>query len=200
MTDVQIDYTNERIVIMDKRIIKTKRALKDALFSILKEKNFDSVTATEICKTADVSRNTFYNYYSDKYALLEDCFSDYEENFFKCYDAVQEKFNPENDKQKSFSNLIDVFFEIEDTYHTIPILSSFDLMEMYYRATMDILDCFEKKYVGSVNPAYDKKQLNSFLTLGFWGFIHGNPRLSKKQVKENSRKLVLDLLESPIFE
>lgn len=184
---------------MDKRILKTKKALKEALFSLLQEKDFESVKTTEICERALVSRNTFYNYYADKYALLEDCFSDYEEKFLKRFDELQQKNNAAHDIQKSFLNLIDTFFDIEGPYQSISILSSFDLQALYYRSFMNILEHYEDRYVRIVNPEYDFKQLNSFLVLGFWGFIHGNPRLDKETVRQRTRKLVLDLLGSPIF-
>lgn len=184
---------------MDKRIIKTKRALKEALFSILEEQNFESVRITEICGRADVSRNTFYNYYCDKYALLEDCFSDYEERFMKKFDARQKRDNAGAEMKKSFLNLIETFFDLESDYNTISILSNFDLTTLYYRASMSILEKFEDRYPFYISPDYDLKQLNSFLVLGFWGFIHGNPRLGREAIRKRTRKLVLDLLESPVF-
>lgn len=184
---------------MDKRIIKTKRALKEALFSLLKEKNFESVKITEICGRADVSRNTFYNYYADKYALLEDCFSDYEQRFMEKFDARQQRDHAGPEMKKSFLNLIDTFFDLESEYNTISILSNFDLTTLYYRASMSILEKFEGRYPFYISPDYDLKQLNSFLVLGFWGFIHGNYKLGREDIRERTRKLILDLLESPVF-
>lgn len=188
--------------VLDKRVLKTKRSLKEALFKLLQEKDFETIRTTEICEQALVSRNTFYNYYADKYALLEDCFSDYEETFRKQFDLRQQQNNPghDHDIQKSFLNLIDTFFDIEGPYQSISILSSFDLQALYYRAFMNILEHYEDKYSHLLNPEYDFKQLNSFLVLGFWGFIHGNPSLDKKTVQDKTRKLVLDLINSPIFQ
>lgn len=184
---------------LDKRILKTKKALKEALFSLLKKKDFDSVKITEICEHALVSRNTFYNYYADKYALLEDCFADYEETFLKEFDERQKRNNPEHDMEKSFLNLIDTFLDTENIPDSISILSSFDLAAMYYRAIMDILERYEDRYSGYINPDYDFHQLNSFLVLGFWGFIHANPKMDKEVLRERTRKLILDLLKSPVF-
>lgn len=184
---------------LDKRILKTKKSLKEALIKLLQEKNFDAIKTTEICDHALVSRNTFYNYYADKYALLEDCFKDYEEIFSRQFDIRQQKTNAGHDVKKSFLNLIDTFFETESTYHSISILSSFDLTTLYYRAIMDILEGYEEKYDSFINQEYDYKQLNSFLVLGFWGFIHGNNKMGEEEIRERTRKLVLDLLNSPIF-
>lgn len=186
-------------LVLDKRIIKTKKALKKSLFDLMMEKDFESLTTTEICEHADVSRNTFYNYYADKYALLEDCFSDYEDRFMEAFEALQDETNPSREMKKSFKNLLDTFFDMEEIYNTIPILSSFDLMSMYYQATVDILEKYEKIYPSYFNSEYDTKQLNSFLALGFWGFIHGNPHYSRAEVHKRAERFIADLIQSPIF-
>ena len=56
----------------DKRITKTKRALKSALLELLTTQAFDVISITELCKIANVSRITFYTHYKDKFALLDD--------------------------------------------------------------------------------------------------------------------------------
>ena len=60
----------------DKRITKTKRALKSALLKLLTTQAFDVISITELCKIANVSRITFYTHYKDKFALLDDIFND----------------------------------------------------------------------------------------------------------------------------
>ena len=60
----------------DKRITKTKRALKSALLELLTTQAFDVISITELCKIANVSRITFYTHYKDKFALLDDIFND----------------------------------------------------------------------------------------------------------------------------
>ena len=52
----------------DKRITKTKRALKSALLKLLTTQAFDVISITELCKIANVSRITFYTHYKDKFA------------------------------------------------------------------------------------------------------------------------------------
>lgn len=185
---------------MDKRILKTKKALKESLMDLLKKKDFDSVKITEICENALVSRNTFYNYYADKYALLEECFADYEGIFLEEFDERQKKNNSGHDMEKSFLNLVDTFLDTEEMTHSISVLSSFDLTAMYYRTMMNILEKYEGRYSNCISPEYDLKQLNSFLVLGFWGFIHAVPKEEEAVTKEKTRKLIVDLLKSPIFQ
>jgi AcrR family transcriptional regulator len=54
----------------DRRISRTRRALKDALTALVLEKGYDSVTVEEITQQADLSRTTFYLHYRDKEELL----------------------------------------------------------------------------------------------------------------------------------
>ena len=48
----------------DKRIRRTKKAIRDALLRIMEEKSVADVTTTELCKEADINRSTFYAHYS----------------------------------------------------------------------------------------------------------------------------------------
>jgi AcrR family transcriptional regulator len=54
----------------DRRTKYTKTVIRQALFELLKEKPISKVTVTDICKLADINRSTFYSYYEDVYALL----------------------------------------------------------------------------------------------------------------------------------
>ena len=54
----------------DARVRYTKMVVRDALFSILKEKPIAKVTVTEICALAGINRATFYSHYSDPSDLL----------------------------------------------------------------------------------------------------------------------------------
>ncbi len=55
----------------DRRVRKTKKALIDALVSLLSEKELRSITIKELTDTADIHRATFYVHYQDVYDLYE---------------------------------------------------------------------------------------------------------------------------------
>jgi len=54
----------------DRRIEKTRRVLHNALISLMKRKEYRSITIQEIIDEADVGRSTFYTHFEDKDALL----------------------------------------------------------------------------------------------------------------------------------
>lgn len=47
----------------DRRVSRTRSSICNAYTKLLTEKNFRSITVTDIAKAADVNRKTFYNYY-----------------------------------------------------------------------------------------------------------------------------------------
>ncbi|MGG3505792.1 TetR/AcrR family transcriptional regulator [Paenibacillus lautus] len=56
----------------DRRIVRSKEALKQALLSLLSQKSFSSISITEIVELANYNRGTFYTHYENKEALLDD--------------------------------------------------------------------------------------------------------------------------------
>ncbi len=54
----------------DLRVRKNRMAISSALFRLLERKTFESITVADLCAQAMVARSTFYQHYTDKYALL----------------------------------------------------------------------------------------------------------------------------------
>ena len=54
----------------DRRILRTRRSLREALFALILESGYDSVTIEDITARADLGRTTFYLHYRDKEDLL----------------------------------------------------------------------------------------------------------------------------------
>lgn len=56
----------------DRRILKTKKAIRRAFAELLEKKDIDDITITNIAAAADINRKTFYHYYSGIYALIDE--------------------------------------------------------------------------------------------------------------------------------
>ncbi len=67
----------------DKRIRKTKQAIRNALFQIMEEKSIDKITVAEIVQKADINRSTFYFYYEDINDLLRQTENEVFETFVR---------------------------------------------------------------------------------------------------------------------
>lgn len=54
----------------DRRVLKTKAALRDAMLALMAPRGWDEMTIQEICDKANVGRSTFYVHYQSKDDLL----------------------------------------------------------------------------------------------------------------------------------
>ena len=55
----------------DKRIRRTKKLLRQALTRLMQQKDFPSITVTDVVREADINRGTFYAHYRDVYDLRD---------------------------------------------------------------------------------------------------------------------------------
>ena len=64
--------TAAEAALLDPRVKRTRESLRQALLSLLAEQSFESVSVHEIAERAGVNRVTFYDHFTDKFALLGD--------------------------------------------------------------------------------------------------------------------------------
>jgi AcrR family transcriptional regulator len=57
--------------VRDPRIRRTRHLLQGALLELMRTKSFDEVSVQDITEAATVNRATFYDHYTDKFALLD---------------------------------------------------------------------------------------------------------------------------------
>ena len=62
---------------IDRRIIKTRRAINQAFADLILTNEIDDITITMITEEADIGRKTFYLHYFDKYDLLDQVIDEY---------------------------------------------------------------------------------------------------------------------------
>ena len=55
---------------IDRRVVKTKRAIKEAFAKLLTQKDINDITISDIAAEANINRKTFYNYYSGIYEVV----------------------------------------------------------------------------------------------------------------------------------
>ena len=67
------DHTRHR---PDRRVGKTRKALKEALTDLILEKGYEGVTVQDVIDRADVGRSTFYAHFVDKDDLMMAILSD----------------------------------------------------------------------------------------------------------------------------
>ncbi len=73
----------------DRRVRRTKRVIRDALIKLMLDKPVAGVTITELCREADINRNTFYAHYS----APEDVFAEIENELLADLSSMLEEEN-----------------------------------------------------------------------------------------------------------
>lgn len=61
----------------DKRVLQTKKKIRQALLALVKEKPVSQITVKEICDLAEINRNTFYSHYSTPLDVLTQIETEY---------------------------------------------------------------------------------------------------------------------------
>ncbi len=54
----------------NRRVLLTKRLLKEALLRLLETKSIEKINVSELCREADINRATFYHHFTDPHDVL----------------------------------------------------------------------------------------------------------------------------------
>jgi len=82
---------------LDRRCVKTKKAIKQVFIKLMAEKNISEITIKEIADEADINRKTFYAHYVDVNAVLDEIENDVLEklcDILESYDILKSRYNP----------------------------------------------------------------------------------------------------------
>lgn len=85
----------------DLRVIKTRRAIREALCDMIMEMDYHDITIKELVDRAMINRNTFYNHYSSIDALLEEL----QDEIVDDYIAMFTSYENIEDVEKMIKNL-----------------------------------------------------------------------------------------------
>lgn len=72
----------------DRRIVKTRKAIRNALAELLTRKEIGSVTVKDIAELADINRKTFYNYYNGVDQVVDEIENEVASSFDKALAGV----------------------------------------------------------------------------------------------------------------
>ncbi len=192
-------------MMIDKRILKTKKNLKDTMVLLLAEKPFEQITVTEICKVSATSRVTFYSHFADKYELLEEMFQDMVEwatgNFFR----LQRLNNSDGDVAKGWLNVLDSIFALFREKQAFLRHATLEENPYLYFCFSRYLTRTVLQYMeacgGAKQSAFTSAQLTGFICNGLWGFISESiaAKMSLPQIQEQTGRLLRQLLDGRVL-
>lgn len=189
----------------DKRITKSKNALKATLIELLDEMPFEKIAVTDICNKAKISRITFYNHYSDKYALIDDVFKQYAKLGREVYAKRQDKNNPKSIPSISYCNMLestlDMYYSNMDFFkHTTPEANPY-LAFKFYDVILNIVEEHTMREVFADNLKYSPREIAGFICFGLTGFINEGHKqhLPIATIRKNASQLMRSILKSDIL-
>lgn len=77
----------------DRRILKTKKAIYEALIELMQKKKLNSITVTELAAAANINRKTFYTYYSTVNDVLDEGINELISSLKDLMYAMSEDYN-----------------------------------------------------------------------------------------------------------
>lgn len=189
----------------DKRILKTKKNLKDTFIEMLSIKPFEQITVKELCEKSRTSRITFYTHYDDKYDLVDDISEDMIKMAQEEYQNLQKKNNSSKDSVISYCNFLDCILNIY--YKNINFFSHTSNNEnpylnfSFYKYILKYLEIHTQKRSNFLKPKYSIKKISSFLCYGLWGFINEShaENCSVETVRKEIREILQGILRAEIL-
>jgi AcrR family transcriptional regulator len=157
---------------MDRRVKKSIAALKEALISLMVEKEFREITISEIVQRADLNRGTFYKHFQYKEDLFNDVIDDVMNDLIESYQAPYKTIEV-LDIERSQSSTIRIFHHVENhrTFYQM-ILKPTALSGFQNRLGTVIKQLsLEDLLVGSDNKAINKDLLASYHAYSILGMI-----------------------------
>ncbi|MBS4178700.1 TetR/AcrR family transcriptional regulator [Lederbergia citrea] len=75
---------------VDRRILKSREAIKKAFIALMSEQSFDNITIQDISNRANVGRGTIYSNYIDKFDLLDKLIGEHINEMRELYESTSD--------------------------------------------------------------------------------------------------------------
>lgn len=153
-------------MVQDLRVIKTKKNLKTALNQLLDEKSLDKINVSELCRTAGITRKTFYLHYENIAVyfekIIEDLLDEIESAMKKTTDyrlMKNERLNPK------MIYIFEHIYDNKEIYHIIfSENSSFTYYAMFYERIKKLVrNSMEAIGIAEINEFEVSYQANAIL-------------------------------------
>lgn len=127
----------------DRRVLRTKKNIRQAFLHLLSEKSLSQITVKELSDLADINRKTFYMYYSN----IEDIFAELEDELVLKLVHVFEKELFQKEMFNSYSFFENLNRTIQEDIDLYRILNHSDLLpHLIQRAKNALIEVFFRKY------------------------------------------------------
>ncbi len=167
----------------------TKKALLDAMVTLLSKESFDDITTKRLAQTAGVSRSSFYTHYKDKYEMIDSyqqmLFHKLEYVFEKEYDGWEQTF-------------IEIFKFLEREQLLSALLSANGAKELQSfiinKVRIMISSELKERIVNKDMTQIERDYQSIYLAYAFFGTCQAWIARGKKETPEQMTHFVLKML------
>lgn len=142
----------------DERYYIADEAIYDAFLLILKEKDLDKITVSDVIKRAGIVRSTFYNHYENIPALV----TAIEDKTIQDIFSLMETFHPKNDRDMCKS----YFLTICEYTRTNPFLANLlrsPRGDTFFEKAITMFHCYVTKVTQNTSPSQHSKDEFSYM-------------------------------------
>ncbi len=136
----------ENIKKQDRRIIKSKKAIKKAFMSILATKDINDITIKNIADLADVDRKTVYNYYNGTYEILNEI----ENEMVSTINDAVESLDLEGNLDQQINIFRKITEVINDNFEFYSILMKLNYDSQLIKKLVSLFSEYAKKILNKV--------------------------------------------------
>ena len=130
---------------IDARIIRTKHLFREALLSLMLEKEYHNITVQEIAGRSTLNRATFYLHYYDKDELLKVILNEELDQLSKCLEVPTKEFTYFN--SEPYPSFLRLFEQIYKSPTFYKIMLADKKVPYFTDQVLDELECHVKSSI-----------------------------------------------------
>lgn len=175
----------------DHRVITTKKFLKKALISLLKENHLSKINIKKLCEAAEINRATFYSHYKDVSDLFNEIINEFMGEITEFIATISDSKGQE-ERAKLFLNMIEYIDRYSDLFVLIfENSNSMDSANEQYRALSD-------KISAKFSDSFDRITYSSYVTEYLYhaggSILYNWIKNNKKETYEELSYIMLNLI------
>ncbi|MCF0133256.1 MAG: TetR/AcrR family transcriptional regulator [Blautia sp.] len=144
--------------IPDERYYIADKAICDAFFQLVKEKDISKITVADVIKKAGIVRSTFYNHYEN----IPDLISSIENQTVSDVFSMMQKFKPRNNQEFCKSFFMSICEYTKSNPLLISLLCNPDTSG-FYEKTISMFQQYVSKTTSSRTPSNHSKKEFSYM-------------------------------------
>ncbi len=157
---------------LDRRVLKSKRALKEALLALMHKKSFKEITITDIVQKADLNRGTFYKHYTYKEDLLLEIIDDIIIDLVASYREPY-KNSETFEVSKLTANAVKVFDHVQKNAIFYKLIIDIELLHGFQYKLCEILKelSIQDFHTPAMDSPIDKEIAASYYAYALFGML-----------------------------